>query len=750
VIPLGLRLTLKGGREAVVRLVVTAVAVTLGVTMLLMALAGINAVNAQNGRYAWLNAAFAPHTPATSDTPAVDPLWWKLGPDYFDGHTIGRVDLAATGATSPVPPGIDRLPGPGEFEASPAMSKLLREVPSAELRARYSGRQIGTIGPAALPAPDSLIIIVGHRADQLSRVIGAERVTSFRNVSPGDCNCYSIGINANGLDLTLSVVALAVLFPVLIFVGAASRLSAARREQRFAAMRLVGATPRQVSVISAVESTVAAVAGVAAGFGLFFVLRPAFAQIPFTGARFYPGDLSLGWADIVLVAIGVPVAAAVAARVALRRVQISPLGVGRRTTPKAPSALRLVPLLAGIGELAAFVAIGRPSTTAGQIKAYLPGFVLIIAGLVVAGPWLTMVGSRIMARRTNRPAVLIAGRRLSDNPQAAFRAISGLVVALFVASVAIGMITSIDYNNGVQRSDAAARATLVDQFFRFVGPAQPLPSVAPVSSAVLTKLTSIPGVQAVTMIHRNPLDTTITLGDGPVPAGVVSCAALARTPALGRCLPGASAASIVPDIADLPSSETRRLWPTATISPDRVRDAPIVALAVRTDGSSSAIERARTVLQVAYPDAGAPATIAENNAQRRVLSNQYQQLVDVVILTSLPIAGCSLAVSVAAGLNDRKRPFSLLRLSGASLGILRRVVALESAVPLLIGAVVATAAGFLATQLFVTSQLHYSLRPPGVGYYIVVLAGLAASLGVIASTLPLLARITGPETARNE
>jgi len=35
-------------------------------------------------------------------------------------------------------------------------------------------------------------------------------------------------------------------------------------------------------------------------------------------------------------------------------------------------------------------------------------------------------------------------------------------------------------------------------------------------------------------------------------------------------------------------------------------------------------------------------------------------------------------------------------------------------------------------------------------YYIIVLAGLAASLGIIASTLPVLDRITGPETARSE
>ena len=45
-----------------------------------------------------------------------------------------------------------------------------------------------------------------------------------------------------------------------------------------------------------------------------------------------------------------------------------------------------------------------------------------MVGLIVAGPWLTMVGSRVMARRTSRPSVLIAGRRMSDNPRGAFRA----------------------------------------------------------------------------------------------------------------------------------------------------------------------------------------------------------------------------------------------------------------------------------------------------------------------------------------
>jgi predicted lysophospholipase L1 biosynthesis ABC-type transport system permease subunit len=121
-----------------------------------------------------------------------------------------------------------------------------------------------------------------------------------------------------------------------------------------------------------------------------------------------------------------------------------------------------------------------------------------------------------------------------------------------------------------------------------------------------------------------------------------------------------------------------------------------------------------------------------------------------VILMTLPIAGCTLAVSVVAGLNERKRPFSLLRLSGAPIATLRRVVVLESAVPLLAGAVVSAAVGLTVAALFVRSQLDETLRPLGIGYYATVAAGVVASLAIVASTMPTLARITGPETARND
>lgn len=121
----------------------------------------------------------------------------------------------------------------------------------------------------------------------------------------------------------------------------------------------------------------------------------------------------------------------------------------------------------------------------------------------------------------------------------------------------------------------------------------------------------------------------------------------------------------------------------------------------------------------------------------------------MVLLTTLPIAGCSLAVSVVAGLSDRRRPFAMLRLTGSPLRLLQRVIALESVLPLLSVAVISIGAALAASALFLSSQMDYHLVSPGAVYFGFVALGVVASVGIIASTLPLLKRITGPEAARN-
>ena len=132
-------------------------------------------------------------------------------------------------------------------------------------------------------------------------------------------------------------------------------------------------------------------------------------------------------------------------------------------TPKPPGAWRVLPLLAGLAELGFWVVRGAPKTVPGQVQALLPGFALVMAGLVLAGPWLTMAGARIMARRTSRAPTLIAARRLADNPRAAFRAVSGLVLALFITTVAAATISTQDAKDGTtQVGGATASNILVD------------------------------------------------------------------------------------------------------------------------------------------------------------------------------------------------------------------------------------------------------------------------------------------------
>ena len=778
-IGLGLRLLLSGGREAMTRLVVLVVAVGLGVGLLLTAVAGTNAVTTWNNSHAWLwtGTLAVPPGPAAG----IAPLWWHPSGDTFDGQQIDRFDVAATGTSSPVPPGITHDPGPGQYYASPALAALLRSTPANQLADRYPGRLADTIGDAALSSPNSLIIIIGHTPAQLAHTPDSVQVTSIATTVPGRFDhrlnpkglAYmpaNAGIESSGIDLILSVVALGMLTPVLIFIATATRLSAARREQRFAAMRLAGATRKQVSLLAATESTAAAVLGVAAGFGIFFLLRTPVAGIPFFGEPFFPGQLSLSPTDILAVAIGVPVAAAVAARLALRRVHISPLGVARRVTPKPPRAWRTLPLLAGLAELGFFAVRGGQLSVGAETQVLVSGFLLIIVGLIIAGPWLTMAMARVMARRTSRPGALIAARRLADDPRAAFRAVSGLVLALFITTVAVVAITTQDTKDLTRFGSAAEANVLTDQLAdQSSGIASVGPGPAAPAAPLAAQLRGIPGVQGVVVVRAVPklnipgtfsgFGTSQFGPPSPVPAGVVSCAQLATVPALGRCPAGATAAAFPAggfgfgEYNSLFGTDpTGITWPAANVPASRLDSLGVDAINVATNGTVPAVEQARTVLENAraYPGITAPSTLGDLIAQDNSGNNAYQQLANTVILVSLPIAGCTLAAAIAAGLADRKRPFSLLRLTGARLAMLRRVVTLESAVPLLAVAAVAIGTGFAAAAEYASVAQHYPMVAPGAAYYLITAGGILVSLGIIAATFPLLARITGPEVARNE
>jgi len=410
--------------------------------------------------------------------------------------------------------------------------------------------------------------------------------------------------------------------------------------------------------------------------------------------------------------------------------------------------VRIIPLFAGIALLAYFDSAGKPGAVGGQLLELLVGFVLLVVGLVLAGPWFTTAGSRLMTRRANHPAALIAGRRLLDNPKAAFRFISGLVIALFVASALIGALSSINAAAGAVGGVGTGSATLADPFCSFSTTDCPVAAQVPsVPARVMNELHTTPGVEAVTVVHESPSQA----GFGRS-FGYVSCEQLAKTPAIGTCAPGASVVSVgyfLSHVLGHSSHASTSVWPSAGLSLAAAQRLPVDAIVVATDGSSGALERVRTTLERAFPFQGVPVAIDALDPSTARLLTMIQDMTDVMIVASLIIAACSLAVNIVAGLGERKRPFSLLRLTGVPTTLLHRVVALESALPLFLVAAVSIVVGLVSAALYLHSQVDIAFRIPGIGYWVTVLGGLAASLAIIASTFPIINRITGPEVARN-
>jgi ABC-type antimicrobial peptide transport system permease subunit len=773
---LGMRLTLRSGREPFVRLLVTAAAVAVGVAIMLAVLADFHAFQVTNSRPSWETTSGQPVSQGYASASKSE--LWNYSNDIYQGQTIERLDVAGLGPQAPVPPGISRLPASGQYYASPALAALIRSAPADELGDRFAGRLAGTIGQQALTGPDELVIYVGYAPAKLAglqatAVVGKIATAAGRQVW-----------SSYFRDAFL-VAAIAFLFPILILVGTATRLAAARREERYAALRLVGATSRQISVISSVEAVVSALLGAILGIGIFLLLRPALADTAITSARYFSDEVTPTAAGYLAVLAGVPAASAVSSLLALRRVRISPLGVSRRVTPPAPTAWRAVPLLVGI---AAFI-VGLQLTTAKSIGApAFPGLIVILIGLVVGGPWLTAQAARLFGRFVRDASSLLAARRLADNPKAAFRSVSGLVLAVFLGTVVAGLLPAIDSLTATPSARALSNV-LLDGFLSAPvcgnnvnctgggggpgGPGGPqagvsgkqqriaLEGLPPQAGAKLvSELAAIRGATAFP-IYSTPQDANAVAPGGPGgPANnaIMSCQSLRDLAVLGQCAPGRKAVQVFTAnmlYSDNPIFSTQPIASTSSpAASDSFSGLYLQAVLVKVN-SPATLERVRTFLvtHTALSASGtAPRTFGEAVQAREGVAKTVQRLVYVAVAMTLLVAGCSLAVTVGGSLVERKRPFTLLRLTGTATSTLYRVVFLEAVFPLAAATLVAAGVAYGISVLTVNKMAPAGTPVPVLGhvYYLTMGAGLVASLLVILLSLPLLGRITGPGSARFE
>ncbi|MER5425224.1 FtsX-like permease family protein [Streptosporangium roseum] len=735
---LGLRLSLRGGREAATRLALIVAGVAVGVVVLLATLSLFNAFQATNDRTCWECTRGTAPSGWALDTTA-DGALWNLHEDYYAGQTIKRLDVAALGTRAPVIPGLSHMPGPGRYYASPALARLLESAPREQLADRFPGTRAGLIGRAALSGPDELAIVVGRTLQQVAAMPGAWQVDTVATEPAVDDNTdlYQFGFG---------VAAIGLIVPLLVLVGTATRLAAARRETRLAAIRLVGATSRQVNVLAAVDAALGALLGALAGLALFQAVRPALAGVRLTGARFFPELIAPRPWQYAAVLACVPVIAACAALWSLRRVRISPLGAARKAAPPPPRAWRVVPLLAGLGLFA-----GPVYRNGKEPDALLAGtgLALIMIGLVLAGPWLTMRAARLAARLTRSAATLLAAQRMAADPKAAFRAVSGLVLAVFIGTAIAGLVPAV--LSGQQAvAGGELNHVLRAQFAR--------PGVTGLSQQaqadLLARLRGYPGVEVLPIYARADQEAVRVPADGPPPARtVVECASLARFPVLGRCPAAARAVAGSFDRlvnADNPLTIDKILPLAGPASHSASATGLDLESILISTADTAAVERIRTLL--AEHTADAPMTFAEVAQVRAALYTQVESIAMAMVALTLIVGGCSLVVAVGGGLVERRQPFTLLRLAGTPTRTLAGVVLLESALPLVLAAVLAAGAGFGVAEPLI-DQLALkgaSLAMPGPAYFATVGGGMAASLLVILAGLPLLRRMTAPDDARFE
>jgi len=779
---LGLRLTLRSGKEPFVRLLVTAVAVAIGVAIMLAVLADFHAFQVTNNRPSWESSTGQAVGKGYASAPRSE--LWNYSNDIYRGQTIERLDIAALGPHSPVPPGISTLPAAGQYYASPALAALIRSAPANQLGDRFPGTLAGTIGQQALTGPSELVIYIGYTPAKLAHLPATAVVNTIATAA-------SRQIWSSYFRDAFVVGAIAFVFPILILVGTATRLAAARREERYAALRLVGSTSRQISVISSVDAVVSALLGTILGIGIFTLLRPALADTAITSARYFYNEVTPTAAGYLAVLVVVPAASAMSSLLSLRRVRISPLGVSRRVTPPAPTAWRIAPLLAGI----VLLIVGLDLTTAKSIGApSFPGLIVILIGLVVGGPWLTARAARLFGRLITGTSSLLAARRLADNPKAAFRSVSGLVLAVFLGTVVAGLLPAINFTIATPRARALSNV-LLDGFTESpicgnnvnctgssgpFGPFGPqgtptalqrriaLEGLPPQTAArLLSELTAFRGA---TVIPVYSLPQHLAAGNpgpgtGPNllgPGGsannaVISCQGLRELAALGQCGPGRSAVEVSTSNfqSDNPYYSTQPIASTSSPAAlENLSNLYLQAVLVKVNGPAT-LERVRTFLVTHTPQSvsgTAPRTFGEAVQARQGVAATVQRLVYIAVVLTLIVAGCSLAVAVGGSLVERKRPFTLLRLTGTPTSTLYRVVLLEAVFPLVAATVVAAGTAYGIAILTVRAIAPAGTPLPVLGhvYYLTMAAGLAASLLVILASLPLLGRITGPGSVRFE
>ncbi|MBB3662809.1 MULTISPECIES: FtsX-like permease family protein [Prauserella salsuginis group] len=680
---LALRVLRTDGRTRVSAiLIAVGVAVATALVLLLVSLPG--ATESRADRSAWQQFGEPSSGGASLELAASEDI-------TPDGRQIQRVDVAALAdpAQIDLPPGIDRLPAPGEALLSPELADAVDHTPGSQLGERF-GANAGVLGDDALAYPEQLVALVGHAPDDMPAAAAPQA-----GFNPGGQGPDPL----LGLLAGVGVVVLTV--PSMVLVASAARLIAARRERRLAAFRLAGATPRQVIAMVTAETAIAAAGGALLGWAVSPLLRQAATTVPWGGGTWQASDFVLGAVPTVAIVVVVPLLVVLAAAFGLRRVLSTPLGAAGGHEPKPLHWWRLVPLPVS-GALFAFLA----TTAESQFEAtlLLLSMAMVIGSLTLAGPWLTSAIGGMFVRRWRRPSGLLAGRRLRDDPRGAYRATAGVVLAVFTGSMALTVLPSIEGQAGALREYADGVLYVdVDQ--------DSLQRIAADTNEALARYGQDERAVAI---------GDAFLGNDNAYARVVDCDAAEQLLAVdmrGACEGTPGVYTPYPDVSrdeltvsaefDQPGTSlpadvpVRPMTAESELAPEVIVDPAVIPSDFTPNAGTVAVPSTPAnadVVRTALASAAGGLPVQSRQAR---LDGQLSQLDDlqrvtvIGLLAASILGGCSAAISTAGSVLDRRRTFGALMAAGTPVRVLARALRAEAALPALVATVGAGVAGTL-------------------------------------------------------
>lgn len=665
-----IRLLTFGSRGEWGRLTAIAAGVAAGVLVVLMLIAGSNALEARDMRGAWL---YHP-SGTTVIEPGSERTMVATSSDLFEGHRIVRQDVSVA-ASGVQLPGIDDAPAPGEFLASPALAALIAQHPTELLADRY-GTLSGQIPESLLPSSETLAVIVGVSPEAISARASALAVSSFEaQAFDGNRNYQALAV----------IGAIALLLPAFLLVSVATSLGASARSERTQTLRTIGASRRFLILVAAIEAGLSSAIGALAGVALFFSARPLLALLRVAGERLVAADLTVDAFSLMLVVIVVIAGSIIAATWSASRAR-SHATTTQAVFERAPRIWRIVPFIVGLTALIVIRFAGDALPVPPHL-AVIVCFAVLAVGLVIAGPCITYLTGKIFSSVATGAAGVLASRRIVRTPAAVFRSVAGLVAATFLVSLFSTAVTAqVDAGSFGARVLLPADAVAIE-----LNPTGPRPvSDTEVQNALTSGLQAI-GVHEV-IVARGSADGVFLFAKDAARLNAQDIPAGELVSVVGGVF------SLAPDMPALASAET--------VESDEISRMPVAAVIVRTDGTPESLERARTALLAlpgVDPSFGAW-TRAEyvSNADSN-LATQFAEIGRFAILVATLLAAAVLVVSTIAALYDRRRTFALLRLIGMPTRVLLGLVARETLVPLIGITLIAAGSGCLTAWLLVTS-----------------------------------------------